>query len=86
MKINLNNSLVGLDGKEIADSNLGKLVANILAASNKGDAAKMWHWALKLHAGEELELDPSDLETLKSFIKENEQLTILSKAQILQLL
>jgi hypothetical protein len=83
MKLNLNHSLIGLDGKEIAESNLGKLVANILATSNKGDAAKMWHWALKLHAGEELELDPSDVETLKTFIKENEQLTVLSKAQAL---
>jgi hypothetical protein len=83
MKLNLNHNLIGLDGQEIAESNLGKLVANILASSNKGDAAKMWHWALKLHAGEELELDPSDLETLKVFIKDNEQLTVLSKAQII---
>lgn len=83
MKLNLNHSLIGLDGKEIAESNLGKLVANMLATSNKGDAAKMWHWALKLHAGEELELDPSDVETLKTFIKENEQLTVLAKAQAL---
>jgi hypothetical protein len=83
MKINLNHNLLGLDGKEIAESNLGKLIASVLASSNKGDAAKMWHWATKLHAGEELELDPSDVETLKGFIKENEQLTVLSKAQVL---
>lgn len=83
MKLNLNHNLLGLDGQEIADSNLGKLVANILATTNKGDAAKMWHWALKLHAGEELELDPTDAETLKSFVKENEQLTVLAKAQFL---
>jgi hypothetical protein len=83
MKINLNHNLLGLDGQEIADSNLGKLIANILATTNKGDAAKLWHWALKLHAGEELELDPTDVETLKNFIKENEQLTVLAKAQAL---
>lgn len=86
MKLNLNHNLLGLDGQEIADSNLGKLVANVLATTNKGDAAKMWHWALKLHAGEELELDPTDAETLKSFIKENEQLTVLAKAQFLDCL
>jgi hypothetical protein len=39
---------------------------------------------LKLHASEALDLDPSDKETLKNFIKEHDQLTILSKAQILE--
>jgi hypothetical protein len=63
---------------------MGKLVASTLAGTNKGDAAKFWHWSTKFYAGEEVELDPSDLETLKNFIKESEQLTNLSKAQILQ--
>jgi hypothetical protein len=56
----------------------------MLVTATKGDALKFMAWALKLHAGESIEIDPSDLETLKSFIKEHEQLTILSKAQILQ--
>jgi hypothetical protein len=43
-------------------------------------------WALKMHAGESLELDPSDVETLKNFIKDHDQLTILSKAQMLEVL
>jgi hypothetical protein len=82
--INLNNPLTDLDGKEIPDSNIGKIVAQMLVTATKGDALKFMAWALKLHAGESIEIDPSDLETLKSFIKEHEQLTILSKAQILQ--
>lgn len=83
MKILLNKSLIGLDGKEIPNSHMGKLLANTLASANKGDAAKFWHWSTKFYAVEEVELDPSDLETLKNFIKDSEQLTILSKAQIL---
>ena len=84
MKVQLNKNLLGLDGQEIENSHMGKLVASTLAGTNKGDAAKFWHWSTKFYAGEEVELDPSDLETLKNFIKESEQLTNLSKAQILQ--
>jgi hypothetical protein len=83
-KINLNKAIRDLDGKDIEGSNLGKLVAQMLASATKGDALKFMSWALKLHAGESLELDPSDVETLKNFIKEHDQLTILSKAQILE--
>ena len=81
--INLNKAIKDLDGIEIEGSNLAKLVAQMLASSSKGDALKYMAWALKLHAGENLELDPTDKETLKNFIKDHEQLTILSKAQML---
>lgn len=82
--INLNKAITDLDGKDIEGSNLGKLVAQMLVSSSKGDALKYMAWALKLHAGESLELDPSDVETLKNFIKDHDQLTILSKAQMLE--
>jgi hypothetical protein len=83
-KIDLNKAVTDLDGKEIEGSNLGKIVAQMLVSSSKGDALKYMAWALKLHAGESLELDPSDVETLKNFIKDHDQLTILSKAQMLE--
>lgn len=79
----MNKAIFGLDGKELEDSNVGKLVAQVLVQSSKGDALKLWHWAQKLYVGEELDLDPSDTETLKNLIRENETLTILSKAQAL---
>jgi hypothetical protein len=82
-KIELNKAITDLDGNAIEGSNLGKLVAQMLVTSSKGDALKYMAWALKLHAGEPLELDPSDLETLRNFIKDHDQLTILSKAQML---
>lgn len=83
-KIDLNKAITDLDGNAIEGSNLGKLVAQMLVTSSKGDALKYMAWALKLHAGETLELDPTDKETLKNFIKDHEQLTVLSKAQMLQ--
>lgn len=83
MKIDMNMPIFGLDGVELPDSNLNKLVAQMLVNTSKGDALKYFHWAQKLYKGEVLELDPSDSETLKNFIKDNEQLTILVKAQAL---
>jgi hypothetical protein len=82
--INFNKNLLGLDGKEIADANIGKVVGQTLVQSGKGDALKFWHWANKMYQGEELDLDPSDTEVLKNFIRENETMTILVKAQALE--
>ena len=79
----MNTAILGLDGKELEESNIGKLVAQMLVNTAKGDALKYWHWAQNLHAGKALDLDPSDVETLKNFIKEHDQLTILVKAQAL---
>ena len=87
MKINLNKSIVDLSGKEIEGSNLGQLVSQLLASSSsKENTIKMYYWAQKFYAGEELDLDPTDLSILKSFIEGNEQLTVLAKAQILEVI
>jgi hypothetical protein len=83
MKVNMNQPILDLDGNSLPESNIGKLVAQMLVHSSKGDALKYWFWAQNLHAGKDLILDPSDVEKLKNFIKDNEQLTILSKAQAL---
>jgi hypothetical protein len=83
-KIELNKPILSLDGSPIEDSNLGKLLSQMLASSNKGDALKFMAWALKLHAGEPIELDPTDRDVLKNFVLGNDQLTNLSKAQLLQ--
>jgi hypothetical protein len=86
--IDFNQTLKGLDGiavKDIDDKEvtLGKLLSGQLASANKGDALKLFTWAQKCFNGEKLELDPSDTATLKEFIKSNEQLTVLAKAQLL---
>jgi len=84
MKIDLNFNLVDLDGKSIENTNAGKLVAQTLVQQTKGDALKFWDWALALNKGEALDLDSSDQDTFKNFVKESEVITIFAKAQILQ--
>lgn len=85
-EINLNFNFKSLSGEVKVDENetAGKLVANLLAAASKGDALKLFSWAQDLYAGKSLTLDPSDEKTLKEFITNSEQLTILAKAQILE--
>ena len=83
MKIDLNFNLVDLNGAEVPNTNAGKLVAQTLVQQTKGDALKFWDWAVALNKGEVLDLDTSDQETFKSFIKESETITIFAKAQIL---
>ena len=84
MKLDFNFSLVDLDNKPIDNANAGKLVANALVQQSKGDALKFWEWALALNKGEMLDLDSSDQETLKNFIKDSENFAIIAKAQLLQ--
>lgn len=86
--LDFNQSMKGLDGKEVTDYDgqpvtLGKLLSTQLASTNKGDALKLFTWAQKCYNGEALDLDPSDESTLKEFIKNNESLTVLAKAQLL---
>jgi hypothetical protein len=91
MKLDFNFDLVGLDGEVVRDLkdqtvNAGKVLANALAQGSKGDALKFWDWAVNLNKGEILDLDSSDQETIKNFIKDSEGFTILAKAQLLQVL
>jgi hypothetical protein len=86
MKLDFNFDLLGLDQQPIEGANAGKLLANALAQGSKGDALKFWDWALSLNMGEVLDLDSSDQETIKNFIKDSEGFTILAKAQLLQVL
>lgn len=87
--MNFNKPMKGLNGQSVKDQNgkevtLGNVLANELVSGNKGDAVKFYGWALKLHEGKEIELDKSDTQTLKDFVTNNEQLTILAKAQLLE--
>jgi hypothetical protein len=65
---------------------LGRILANTMASQTKGDALKMYDWAKKLYAGEPLNLDRSDCKTMRDFIDTSDQITILAKAQLLEIL
>ena len=83
MKVDLNFDLSELDGTPAQGINLGKIIAGSLVQQTKGDALKFWDWAVALNKGEALELDSSDQQTITTFVKENENLTIYVKAQFL---
>ena len=83
MKLDLNFELNDLAGQPIKDANAGKVIANALVGESKGDPLKYWDLATKLYNGNELDLDASDTETLKNFIKNSESFTVLLKSQVL---
>lgn len=83
-KLNLNKAVLNLENEEIVGSNMGKILASELANYTQGDPLKFMHWAKKFYDGEELELDQTDLQTLKDFIVINNNLTNLTKSRILE--
>ena len=85
LDFNFNFPLVDLDGKEIEGTNIGKVLAQQLMQSTKGDAVKFFELALDLHKGKVVALDTSDQTTIKDFVKNLETLTNLAKAQILSI-
>ena len=91
MNYNFNVPLKNLAGEIIKDEKdeiltVGKILSGSLANQNKGDAIKFFAWALKMYNCENLNLDRSDVKVLSEFVEHNEQLTVLAKAQILEVL
>ena len=84
MKLDFNFSLLDLDGKEIENANAGKLLASTFVQQTKGDAVKLWELALTLNKNEPIDLDSSDQEMVKNFIKDSESLAVIAKGQLLQ--
>ena len=86
--INLNEAITSIDGTQIKENDkpvtLGMLLGQQLAGSNKGEALKFYDWAVSLYKGDEISVDDTDLEKIKTFVKDSEQLTNLAKAQILK--
>lgn len=67
MKLNLTKSFTDLDGKE-SETNMGKVLANMLASAQKGDAIKFYDWAISLFRTGVIEIDESDKKTLEKFV------------------
>ena len=84
-KVNLNSKLLGLDGNIISgdDATLGMIVSQSIAMDTAEDPIKMFDIATKLYKKKVLELDESDFNMLKDYIKAVEMKT-LPKAQILK--
>ena len=84
MQLLLDKNLKGLDGNDIPNSHVGKILANCLVSSAGGDSIKYLDWALKLYNGKPIHLDDADYNKLYKEVEGNKQLTRLVNAQILQ--
>ncbi len=90
MKVNFNVPILNLDGNALMDgpepANLGRVLGNTLVAVTQGDVLKFYGWAMKMNNKEDVDLDKSDQKILRDFVESSTTLTILTKAQILNLL
>jgi len=86
--INLDFNFKDLSGKEIAGdgNNAGRLLANLLVTETKGEAIKMYDWALALYNKKPIQVDDADFNKIKDYIQNSEKMTLLSKAQLLKYL
>jgi len=82
--IDLNFLIKDISGNEIKDANAGRLLANALVFTSNGDIFKHYDWAKSLAEGKSISIDRSDAEYLRYFITKHDNLSILVKAQILE--
>ena len=84
MILDLTAPFTDLDGKQIEKATLGSALATQLSISTTGDAVKHMTWAILLHANTPLDLDKSDMETLRKFVENHGNMIALAKAPILE--
>ena len=82
--IELNWSIKDLTETEIPNAEANKLLANTLISEKKGDAVKLFDWALTLTKEGVITVDESDFNKIKDIIENSDTLAILSKAQFLK--
>lgn len=91
MQIDFNKPLVGLNGRNATDESglettIGKIIASILANSNKGNPLKMMGWAKAMWNCEIINFDKADRKVLQEFVENAQELTNLTKNAVLELL
>lgn len=85
IKIDLTASMEDLNGTVLPDSpTQAKILASSLVAGSDGDAIKIYDWSVALYKTGIIEVDASDLETLKGLVKSNQRMSILAKGPILK--
>jgi len=89
MTLDFNFEIKDLSGESAKDDKgnptiAGKVLAQELASSNKGNAIKLSDWAHKLWNLQPIEADLTDAEIIIEFVNNSEWLTNLSKAPILK--
>lgn len=90
MQFDFNLPMQNLAGETIKDDKgndltIGKVLSNTLASQTKGNAVKYFGWAQDLYNCKPLNLDKADKKELSDFIENSDQLTVLSKGQLLNI-
>ena len=83
-KLDFNFGIKDLDGNELGKAS--KVFAGTLISEKGGDAVKLFDWAMSLNKEGKIEVDESDFNKIKEIAEKSENLTILSKAQLLKYL
>ena len=83
--MNFNKPIVDLEGKDLPDTNLGKMLAHELVNAQTDKPVKCYELAVRLMKNAPIELDTDDSALLKEFITTNKNFTNLVKAQLLLL-
>lgn len=91
MKINFALPFKNLEEEEIVENGktvlLSKVLAPVMASQTEGvDVLKFYDWSRSIFKGETIDLDRTDLDIIKNFIKSNKQLSVLGKGRLLEAL
>lgn len=91
MQVDFNHPLVSLNGQNAIDetgneTTVGKVLASVLANSNKGNPLKLMGWAKKMWNCEPINLDRADKKMLLDFVENEQSLSNLSKSAIIELI
>lgn len=87
--LNFDKSIIGFDGKETGEGQLGQVLARVLASEaseDKLEFIKYAGWVKQLWAKEPLSLDKSDLDKLKSLVEKTKGLNAWLKALLFDVL
>jgi hypothetical protein len=89
-KVSFDFIIKDLEDKEIGSgdnaAHAGKMIARIFAGMTKGDIYKLMEWAKKCYHGVAIEFNAKEKKDFQEYIEQTEQLTVLSKVQILDVL
>jgi hypothetical protein len=82
--IDLNFGLKDLDGTEVAHA--GQVIGNKLVGTNSSDYLKWFQWGQSLYNKKSISVDNADFDSIKDFIKNHKEITVLAKAPVMEYL
>lgn len=84
IEISLNALLKEVDGKEVPNTTLAKVLSKRLAyASDSGNPVKMYDWATQLWSKGVINVDRTDYDFIKDFVEKDKELLVFAKAQVM---